>query len=793
MDLQAITKPSGPVSSEAFDEREVYPCVRKSFGFHFLDTLPVKVFRLLEADREHFLGKPLCERLKRDTDDWDIYRISNVRKPLDERNPEDLAHCMALAYRQKAGSCKDMPATPDDPKSLGYNWKHSHSTDLKLPKADRFDEGTLISVFNSEKSRTLPLKNHEEKTHLSLKPWKGLILERTTGQNGKPVWRKGAEFGAVKDQYIQSNPLVFDIPRVFDTSGQPLPCTGTEGELYPTTKVVQDLFQRKHGTKPEVFRNSEQMIPWLEVLEEDTEVSFIVQHSFAAHMIAARIIRKGNHLVCYLHETLDSGNKHSEGIYEEVTKALESAFPTINRVMLSPAFESQKDFSSCGVFTEKTLKALAKPGNGLDEWLLKQAKVPDTPSPVTPEVKKSKTSHLMIDLEEYPAVLLKLYQGPEKDLDIVVPADAISPHAGQNLMAAVVHRKKVRDGIQVSPAMTLKEYRAYHSHKKTPNDTGIGTPELDSCLVSTGKRYKMLMQWRDHFLTDTGSASPETDSPSLLDSPPPRKRSFDCNSFEQTDSPEGSDLSSDSFRIKEEHNYSLSPDQCPPAAKKKSPPLPRKEDVDQDDGPSVLTALKGMTSDHEDSGSDEEINEELGNTADSTRTRHNIRERSARAAMGQSYKRLLTELPLDYRSGGSKAEILRSAVLFIQEKSLCFMSKKKAPPSKTGGSKQLTNSVESQDVMGQNRKDYHNKIERDRRAAINQWITELDALIPSSGKKKRPKHIVLTDTIAKVQELKQTKAEPLADEKQPDEHMPSRVGSPELMEVEPSHTSRKRS
>ena len=254
MDLQAITKPSGPVSSEAFDEREVYPRVRKSFGFHFLDTLPVKVFRLLEADREHFLGKPLCERLKRDTDDWDIYRISNVRKPLDERNPEDLAHCMALAYRQKAGSCKDMPATPDDPKSLGYNWKHSHSTDLKLPKADSFDEGTLISVFNSEKSRTLPLKNHEEKTHLSLKPWKGLILERTTDQNGNAVWRKGAEFGAVKDQYIQSNPLVFDIPRVFDTSGQPLPRTGTEGELYPTTEVVQDLFQRKHGTKPEVFR-----------------------------------------------------------------------------------------------------------------------------------------------------------------------------------------------------------------------------------------------------------------------------------------------------------------------------------------------------------------------------------------------------------------------------------------------------------------------------------------------------------------------------------------------------------
>ncbi|WP_062263847.1 helix-loop-helix domain-containing protein [Endozoicomonas arenosclerae] len=729
MDLHAVTKPSGPVSSEAFDEREVYSHVRKSFGFHFLDTLPVKIFKLLEPDRQHFLGTPLCDRLKRDTDNWDIYRITNARESFDKRSPDDLAHSMALSYRRKAESSKDMPATPDKPKSLGYNWKYGHSTDLKLPKADRFEENTLISVFNSEEKKTLVIQNHEERTHLNLESWKGLILERTTGQNGKPVWRKGAEFGAVKDQFIQSNPLVFDIPRVFDTTGKPLPHPVTEGELYPTSDVVQDLFELKHGTRPEVFRTSEEMIPWMKTLQEDGAVSFIVQHSFAAHMIAARIIRKGDHLVCYLHETLDGGNKHSEGIYKEVTKALERAFPTMNRVILSPAFESQKDFSSCGVFTEKTLNALAKPENKLDPWLLKQA-APDKPLPDTHERKRTTTNHLMIDLVDYPAVLLKLYQGSSKDLDRVVPDDAISPHVGKNLMDVVVHREKMQDGVQLTPAMTLRQYREYHSHKGVPNYTGTGAAKVDCCLVSTGKRYKMLMLWRDHFLSNSDSTVSTTETPSLSEPSPPRERSHDRTPEEPTISPSESNLSSELKRVREEHSYSLSPDYCPPSTKKKPPATLDQETLQ------LSSSTASVTSNDRTPRRQETL-------IVTNKFLHKIREKQSRDKMHQAYQQLLSALPSKFHHLKYKVDILNATISHIQERHLPSPVKRHQEHFR-----RLKKQTKDQKYQG------HLQNEQKRRSEIAHKLNKLGSLLPKpQSKKKRSQLAILTDAATKVQEM----------------------------------------
>ncbi|KEQ18213.1 helix-loop-helix domain-containing protein [Endozoicomonas numazuensis] len=798
MDLQAIAKPTGPVSSEAFDEREVYPCVRKSFGFYFLNTLPVKVFRLLESDREHFLGKPLCDRLKRDTNDWDIYQISNIRPSLNDRNPSDLAHSMALAYRRTTESSKDMPATPDDPTSLGYNWQYHNTTSIKLPKADHFDEGTLISVFNSEEKRTLTIKNHEDTTHLGLHAWKGLIFERTTGQNGNPVWRKGAEFDSIKKQYIQSNPLVFDIPRVFDTDGRPLPQLPTEGELYPTTKVIQDLFELKHGTRPEAFRTSEQMIPWLKNLKEDGAISFIVQHPYAAHMIAARIIRRDGYLVCYLHETLDGRNKHSEEIYEEVKTALKTAFPKMNRAIMTPAFESQKDFSSCGVFTKKTLCALAKPENKLDEWFLRQAQVPETPNGDKP---KSKTRDLIIDLVEYPAVLLKLYQGSKEDLNQTVPVNAISPHAGHKLMDAVVHREKVKDGVKISSQMTLKEYREYHSYKSVLNDTNCGAQQLEYCLVSTGKRYKMLMLWRDHFLSDSDTTASTTDTSSTSELLTLRKRSHDSASEAHVNSYSESDLSEDALRIKQEHSYSLSPDHTLPAAKKKSPSLPRKEESEPVDGPFLCIKATDQRESEANDGSSETLDRTVAPHKTNHKTKHNIHERLATANMSKSYKELLTQLPLRYKKGSSKTEILRAAAEFIQDKQNRPLSdlqlQPHIAPSQTTDPIELTFSAEAENTSKLTKKNAHNQIERNRRAVINQWLDILATLIPDPEKKKRSKQAILLATIAKVKELRQVSTEPLSDDdEQPDKHTTSRVCSPELMEIQPqcsSYASRKHS
>ena len=451
------------------DETSLYPYLIKTQGYYVLDSLPYTQYALPVPIREALISDDAKREFSTPIAWADRYRFKPVRELQYTRSLGD--------FMKKAMSGKGSK----DPNQYGialcnpqgsYNLPDTKWTPMTGPKpcslelnpVNPDESDKTLAIYNQHEKRSIIVKADGRKIH-QLKPKCGLILQPDS-TSGSPLWGIAALYHSPKDTpVIETNPLLRDHPLELDTDGKQHQDSTTEGEYFLTAPMILDLAeaQSKGKIRPPLCQSVDDMQQILETFVHSTHgdkskaMSVVIYDDHSNHFVAVRLLIQDNKLLVFINESLDRNNSAAQCLKDMVVKGIHKTKPTQQIILLTPDFKSQKDFSSCGVFTLKTFRAFEKNPN-LDQWLWKQAKECNN----TPD---NKTQRL-IPLKNMPAHLLKSYQGDKTKLSTEQLQTPIDKHG-----------------------TTLEDYFKKH---RPVNDSETGGK---TNLATTGKRYKYLLQW----------------------------------------------------------------------------------------------------------------------------------------------------------------------------------------------------------------------------------------------------------------------------------------------------------
>ena len=484
--------PELPSVTEALaqDSALLYPLLQKQPGYYLVDGLPYKQFSLPQNVRNQLLSDELKERLSR-KQNWGTGRYFEL-VPVEDTScfgklmkkakfDPAVSREFFLGIALSGDSGRQVVQWTGQPEGS----KKTSALRVTLSRVTAGDKKQTLALYNTDRSKSIQVYSGKQKKYV-IKPKCGILLQPLAGKSKKSFdWTPVAEYrtGPVREE--ETNPLVRDFPKPVEAPGTGSRPLDKEGEYFLPPEMVSDLvaLKRKNGQKPVVCYDTANVQQALKQAfgkggEETGAVSLIFCDQKFNHIVAVRILRKNDEALVYIHETLDPASEVAEEIREEILNAARPFFKQSTLACVSPGFTSQVDFSSCGVFACKAIRAFDKQPE-LDEWLWEQGKQPGRvlhkANEYNRRLKLSDLSPCLIPLKEMNARLLKNYQGDEQFL---------SP---DQLAAMVSHKEQ----------LTLGEYLMDHQPCNAITDS------YKANLSATGKRYKYLLQWQEHFLEKT--------------------------------------------------------------------------------------------------------------------------------------------------------------------------------------------------------------------------------------------------------------------------------------------------
>lgn len=484
------------------DDHQVKKWITQGQGFYIQDSLPYVTYLVEPETRKALISESLCGNLKT-LKRWPVNYFSFQAPGTD---PEDMAFSMQRAI-------SELPE--DSTEILGKDWSQENGqplpdcVELNLSRNNKEYRLTLKPLGQAAMEGTLTLYNRspdqcvrvmlDKDTSVTVKPREGIILQPVDTDLSQ--WMVAGQYlGGTKQ--IETNPLIRDSePLVVWKPRQRIDDSSAVGEYFISRQALADLsaYQSAKAGKPApaICVNAAELKTELEKFKDSSlqSCSLILGYEKANHYVAARLVKLEGKIVAYIHETLDQTNPVSCQLQKMLLKGLGRLFSDI--YFLTPEFVSQKDFSSCGPFTLKALRAFDK-RPALDQWLLKLVEEKPASRVQKPAGKGeySISRDSGIALVAMPPVLLKLYQGKPESLTPAQRSTVVS-RAGKD------------------KPVSLEEYISGYQ-KSLPS---LLNPEVHSTPNFAGycKRYKYLLKWENILAGKPSPDNPIAGTPVYFD------------------------------------------------------------------------------------------------------------------------------------------------------------------------------------------------------------------------------------------------------------------------------------
>lgn len=483
------------------DSTRLYPLLEKSKGYYLVDSLPYSQFSVPQSIRDKIITPELKERFSIRAH-WGITQFFELEAATSQElfgilmkqakfgpdASDEQPVGIALSDTSNEELAAALPMTwqpPSEAANKAPEWQ------LKLHNVPESTKNKTLALYNRHQISSIHIFSGKQKTHV-LKPGHGLVLQPAYGKKRKTgEWKPVAEYRQGKIQEEETNPLIRDLPRPVSKKSSHW---DREGEYFLPAEVVRDLASQKSkpGKAPAICQSTDNIHQVLrQTFGRSGQIpgatSFIFFDPLVNHMVAARVLREGDRALVYIHETGDPGGEGvAVPIREKILNAARPFFQNYDLSFVTPGFTSQKDFSNCGVFTYKAIRAFDKHPE-LDQWLWQQgiqpARMLHAANGYNHRVKLAELplEDCFVDLEDMNARLLKNYQGDEMLLSPAQRAEVVSDKKQQTLAQYLMAHQ---------PHLALQE-----GHKAN--------------LSATGKRYKYMLRWQEQFMNKPAPSDPQ--------------------------------------------------------------------------------------------------------------------------------------------------------------------------------------------------------------------------------------------------------------------------------------------
>lgn len=501
------------------DDRVLKHSVVNTEGYYVNDSMPYGTYAVHPDVRSALLSESLRHSLKTTKRaNTGFFQFSPSVK-----NPEELTEAMQRATTEHPAKSKAVLGKAwlnwdkeDDLKgkvtlSLTKPAKKDGSYSLLLKEKEPLTDQETLALYNrsSEKSISVNLGRGKD---IELKPLEGVFLQYQPESDVH--WAPTGHYYYRKKD-LDTNPLLRENgPLVAKSDSSRISNEGLDGEFFLNRQAIMDLASRQSAKTgkpvPSICMSSAELGSMLKKFSKSPQssCSFITGCAESNHFISGRLIKSDGKIIVYLNETLKPDNEVTCQTQQMVLLAVGKQFPDNEIHFLTPGYEGQKDFSTCGVATLKTLKAFDKRPE-LDKWLITRVASEEEGSSSQVILKKGKgkgkdkekDSYIIsessrIPLQKMNPWLLKLYQGKLAHLDRATQLDATVSHPGKD------------------NAMTLEEYiKSYQKERPSLIKAGAtSTPNLAGYC----KRYKHLLTW-EQMLAQPMESEPAVQSRSMTD------------------------------------------------------------------------------------------------------------------------------------------------------------------------------------------------------------------------------------------------------------------------------------
>ena len=458
--------------------RRLYPLLQKARGYYLADSLPYKQYMLPAAVRNKLILPGFKEKLSIKADIV-TYRVFQL---VPAENQESFGALIKATFNgaQAAGNSPVYLAlsdTKDDDLGDGVSLslervkkegRQPAGLNFYLKEVPDISKGKTLALCNTDHKKSVNVYSNGHCVYL-LAPATGLLLQPSGAD--KRAWKPVAVYQSGEVCHEETNALLRDCPRPI-TPKEPgaEEQWSSEGEYFLTPELVQEWLTAKGDISTEICQSQDEFKKALGNTfgqNQTNGASFVVFVPRFSHMVAVRILRRRDNVVIYIHETsnpIESGA--AQAIRDIVLGATGNFFKRNHRYFISPDFASQMDFSSCGVFTCKAIRAFYKHLE-LDAWLWEEGVRYGHSLPARNKLQKSH----FIPLEKMNARLLKNYQGEAR---LLTPSQ----------LGTFVNQQK---------AQTLFEYLQAHQPHNAVRDG------LQGNLSAIGKRYKYFLCLQEKF------------------------------------------------------------------------------------------------------------------------------------------------------------------------------------------------------------------------------------------------------------------------------------------------------
>ena len=468
----------------AFNKQELYSHIQLSQGWKTSNGLPYSIYRVEPVKRLELLPQEFIDTCLQKRKTAPVFSFRIEKSATNKISVDEAGQVMKKAVESEPAPLTQLEI-PEKGLITTKSWcseEGDDNTQCHMPDPDTAEKGTMIAIYNSEPEKKLHLK--KKSTLWTVDPREGAIFILDNKTPDQKHWVKAATYRHWMQNHCSVNPLITDKPYVAkkQKSAAPLP---EGGEYFLPSHVVQDLItvQRDEAHSLPCCSSHDELCHLFESLQDDTPVSFLIEHEDMHHVVAARVIRDSQtkQLICYINETLDYWEVAPEDLRHMVFHAMHTASDSHSLdarwqpLCLTNSFSSQKDLCSCTTMAYDTIQAFDK-NPELDQWLKSQAAGTSSSMSEHCYAKPTPGVH-SIPLQHIPPVLLKSYQGNR---------DKISPEQMESSLSKkrVIMRGKSR-------LLKLADHYEHNSRTYTNSDGKKSKPNL----YSTARRYKLARRW----------------------------------------------------------------------------------------------------------------------------------------------------------------------------------------------------------------------------------------------------------------------------------------------------------
>ncbi|OED44214.1 hypothetical protein ACH42_08160 [Endozoicomonas sp. (ex Bugula neritina AB1)] len=443
------------------DDSSLVSMIRPVKGYYFQDGLPYIIDGLSQKVRNRYISPELKKELSSKQSGWNVGCFELVS---DDIKPDKLASVMKEAIKN---TFQDgiIGAASTSEYSFQNSFFCSKGGEQKVIKYNGLlpSEG-IIALYNPADIRQRVEFSQPSSLKESVNPGSGVLFKAEKDDSGIK-WIKLANYKIKKtNKSIETNPLLRESGPLVMRGGSIEDLNENDGELFISEAMLSNLASEIQSDKS-IVCTTKTLKKKLSNLKNDDVDSLNVIIQDSNHSTFSRIIKKDQALIVYVHETLGPDNEISNLIRQSLLKQLKGIDKEREIYFMTPKETLQKDFSSCGVFALKALKAFRK-SNDLDTWLINYTKdkqnvrVQFSPKGDTLDLSESSK----VKIGEMPSMLLKNAQ---------VDQDAFS----QKQLDTIVSNKK---------KLTLKSYFDKYKSSNSP----YVEEERKNNHSTTCKRYK---------------------------------------------------------------------------------------------------------------------------------------------------------------------------------------------------------------------------------------------------------------------------------------------------------------